>query len=352
MSIQTSVTNLLGIKSPIVAAPMAGASGGALAAQVTLAGGFGFLSAGYDSVDALKKELKVARNHLQINEQQTLPIGVGFLCWQLEKFPAKAEELLAAALESHPQAVWFSFGEDLGRWVNHIRKHDPNAGTKDAVKIFIQISTVKDLLLAINAWKVDAIVVQGNEAGGHGLSSSLPLLTLFPILFKVSAENNGPPLLAAGGLANGAQIASLLTLGASGVVLGTRFLMCPESFYSDAQRHALVEAQSSQSIRTMAFDYARNTLGWPEGIDGRGLRNGAASLNASTVEDFERGEDLDTLRQKFTEGTRTGDTSRLLVWAGSSVGLTSKIMPAKEIVDELHEECIRSLQAAVKVLVQ
>lgn len=117
----------------------------------------------------------------------------------------------------------------------------------------------------------------GNESGGHGLSSSLPLLTLFPLLSKVALENNGPPLLAAGGLATGSQIASLLTLGASGVVLGTRFLLSPESFYSDVQRHALVEANSSQSVRTMAFDYARNTLGWPKGVDGRGLRNGTVA---------------------------------------------------------------------------
>ena len=85
---------------------------------------------------------------------------------------------------------------------------------------------------------------------------------------------NGPPLLAAGGISSGSQIASLLTLGASGVVLGTLFLLSPESLYSNAQRQALLDAESSQSVRTMAFDHARNTLGWPEGIDGRGLRNG------------------------------------------------------------------------------
>lgn len=83
-----------------------------------------------------------------------------------------------------------------------------------------------------------------------------------------------PPLVGAGGLAIGSQIAALLTLGASGAALGTRFLLCPESFYTDRQRQALIEAQSSESVRTMAFDYARDTLSWPKDVDGRGLHNG------------------------------------------------------------------------------
>ena len=85
-------------------------------------------------------------------------------------------------------------------------------------------------------------------------------------------------MVAAGGLATGAQIAALLALGASGAVLGTRFLLCPESLYTDSQRQALIEAQSSESVRTMAFDYARNNLSWPKGVDGRGLRNGKRTL--------------------------------------------------------------------------
>ena len=84
---------------------------------------------------------------------------------------------------------------------------------------------------------------------------------------------DGPPILGAGGIVNGAQVASILALGASGAVLGTRFLLSPESLYSNVQRQALIAAPTGSSVRTMAFDQARNTLGWPKGIDGRGLRN-------------------------------------------------------------------------------
>ena len=83
----------------------------------------------------------------------------------------------------------------------------------------------------------------------------------------------GPPVLAAGGMVHGGHLASILALGASGVVFGTRFALSPESAYSDVERKALIEAKTSSTVRTVAFDEARNTLGWPRGIDGRGLRN-------------------------------------------------------------------------------
>lgn len=114
----------------------------------------------------------------------------------------------------------------------------------------------------------------GNEGGGHGMNASLPLMILLPLIMSAVSSENSPPIVAAGGVATGAQIASLLTLGASGVALGTRFLLSPESLYSDVQRRALVSADSSSSVRTMAFDHVRNTLAWPKGVDGRALRNG------------------------------------------------------------------------------
>ena len=82
------------------------------------------------------------------------------------------------------------------------------------------------------------------------------------------------PVLVAGGLANGSQLAGMLAMGAAGAVYGTRFLLAPESKYNDSQRAALLAASSSSTARTMAFDHARSTLGWPAGVDGRGLRNG------------------------------------------------------------------------------
>ena len=98
---------------------------------------------------------------MRTEQDQTLRVGVGFIVWLLEKDPAKGEELISIALESGVQAVWFSFGEDIGRWVKYVRERDLRAGTKDAVKVFIQLSTVQELKVAITEWDADVIVVQG-----------------------------------------------------------------------------------------------------------------------------------------------------------------------------------------------
>jgi len=274
---------------------------------------------------------------LPVDEESTLAIGVGFLAWQLDKRQFNAFECIQIALENHVKAIWLSYGEDLGKWIKHVREHDPRAGTENAVKIFVQISLVEHALMAINDWKVDVIVVQGNEGGGHGISTSLPLMVILPLMISAISSKNSPLIVAAGGVATGAQIASLLTLGASGVALGTRFLLSPESLYSDAQRHALISADSSSSVRTLAFDYVRDTLGWPKGIDGRALRN-------ATVDDYEKGEDLELLKQQYAEGARCDDTDRIVVWAGLGVGLMHQVKPARDILVELHDGCLQRLK--------
>ncbi|KAJ7576793.1 2-nitropropane dioxygenase [Mycena floridula] len=303
--IHTKVTQRLGIRTPVIAPPMAGASGGALAAEVSLAGGFGLLS-GHGTLDALKSQLNIARNILNVERGASLlPVGVGYLCWYLERPGIPAKELLEEALENRVQAVWFAFGKAIPHWIQ-MTGHKTN--------IFVQITSVEEAKVAINDWKVDFLVAQG----GHGSGSAPPLRDL----------KTGPPLIAAGGLSNGSDIASFLNLGTSAAVLGTRFLLAPESFYTDSQRKALIAASGSSTVRTMAFDHARGTLEWPEGVNGRGLRN-------ATVDDFEAftsnspPEAMQTLKDKYAEAVRVSDTNRCLVWAGTGVASMTRIQPAR-----------------------
>jgi|SRR5882762_2227684 len=157
----------------------AGASGGALAAAVTLGGGFGFIAAGecihernstealtchctgYDGAEELKKELNTVRSALRLQSQTILPVGVGYLAWQLEKPNSPAVELLSIALETRVRAVWFAFGSDLGHWAEFVRSHDRQAGNGHKTLVFAQISTVEEAKKAINEWKVDVVVAQG-----------------------------------------------------------------------------------------------------------------------------------------------------------------------------------------------
>ncbi|KAG8220867.1 2-nitropropane dioxygenase [Butyriboletus roseoflavus] len=301
---------------------MAGASGGLLAAQVTAGGGFGFLAAGLIA-------------HLT---EDPLPIGVGYLGWQLEKPTAKPEVVLSAALDNHVRAIWLAFGNNLKQWIKFIRNYDAEHKRVRKTTIFVQVSSVEEALVASDEWNVDVLVAQGNESGGHGCGSAPPLFTLVSSIIA-ALPKDGPPLLAAGGLVNGSQVASLLVLGAAGAVLGTRFLMTPESLYSDAQKEALVAAKSDMTVRTMAFDRARGTLDWPAGVDGRGLYN-------NTVKDMDGGIDINTVKEKFEQGVRDGDPDRMLVWSGMGVGLVSEVKSAKEVVQELQDDILQRLKAA------
>ena len=125
--------------------------------------------------------------------------------------------------------------------------------------------------------------------------------------------------MAAGGLSTGAHVATLLTLGAAGAVLGTRFLLTEESLYRPSQKDALIRAQNT--LRTTAFDEARGTTGWPNGIDGRGLHN-------RLVKNVESGMPPIEVKKDFEEALRDDDADGMVVWAGAGISLMKEVKKA------------------------
>ena len=160
---------------------------------------------------------------------------------------------------------------------------------------------------------------EGNEAGGHGHSQATPLISLLPEVLQ--SIPNGPPILAAGGISTGSQVAAALALGAAGAVVGTRFLLSPESTFSDKQKQLLLSAKASDTVRSVAFDVARGTTGWPAGVDGRALSN-------ATVDNHDAGLRSEEVRKKFLEAVKQGDSAGTVTWSGTSVGLIHEIKSA------------------------
>ena len=183
----------------------------------------------------------------------------------------------------------------------------------------------------------------GTESGGHGgASTPSPFTLVSEILAALPGPQDGaspaPPFLAAGGMAAGSQVAAYPSLGAAGAVLGTRFLLTPESAYKPAQRAALLAARGpGATVRTMALDFARGTLGWPPHIDGRGLRN-------RIVDDVGSGVDHATVQTQCKAATEAGDASYMVVWAGQGVSLMNEIKPVKVGVVGLPPRLSRVLQ--------
>jgi NAD(P)H-dependent flavin oxidoreductase YrpB (nitropropane dioxygenase family) len=164
---------------------------------------------------------------------------------------------------------------------------------------------------------------------GHGSASSPPVLNLVPQILSALPPIGAPPVLAAGGLSNGAHLAAFLTLGAAGAVVGTRFLFAQESIYSDVQKRAIIAAKSGSSVRSYVFDELRNTTGWPAGTDGRALAMPAVAA-------VESGADIAQIKEEVAEGAKRGDPSSVIAWAGTGVGQPNRLQPAKVTTDYLR----------------
>lgn len=257
--LQQSSRNLLDVlhcRYPIVGAPMANVSGGRLAAATTIAGGFGFIGAGYGTPEDLQcefdhAELELERAHVHRvpSEDGTglLAIGVGFITWTLRSKP----EVLDRAIQARPLAFWFSFG-DYRLYVSRVRKQIPGA------VIFVQVDNVKDAMAAASDGDIDILVLQGLEAGGHGPKNGSTTFCLVPEVAD-ALPCNGPLLLAAGGVSGWRQLAGALSLGAQGVVLGTRLCVATESLLHPEAKEMIMQADegSRSTITTPQIDQLR-----------------------------------------------------------------------------------------------
>ncbi|KAF8992301.1 2-nitropropane dioxygenase [Cyathus striatus] len=333
--ISTPITTLLKCEIPIISAPMGDIAMAELASSVTASGGFGFIGTAFLPAKDMKLEIAKARNILGVKPGDSIPIGVGLIGWILDKTEISNSPCIPAVLEEKPAAVWLAFGVNMGKYVDKIRAYDAQRNHKTTV--FVMVNSEREALKAANEWKADVLVVQGNEAGGHGGSGAPPLLALLRSVLDVLP--NGPPVVAAGGISSGDQVAALLTMGAAGAVLGTRFLFTHESQYNDVRyKQVLLSADIHSTTRSTAFDEARGATEWPHKCDGRAISN-------SIIDDFKAGLDINTRRKHYDEDIASGNTSRrLVVYAGTGVGLTNKLTSTAEVVNELRHGIMRSLR--------
>ncbi|KAF7288342.1 2-nitropropane dioxygenase [Mycena chlorophos] len=308
----------VGLKTPIISAPMGFAATPEMAAAVTNGGGFGTYGATFDSTAVIKEKMAAIRRLLGITHDTPGPIAIGFIGLILDMTEVSDDPRLAAALGELPVAIWLSFG-DFGKYIKQIREHDKETGR--TTFIFAPVGCLEDALRY--APEVDCLAVQAT----HGSRRTRP-----------------PLLVAAGGITTGAQIAGLLTMGASGVVLGTRFLFTPECEYGPAAKEALLAAGLQGTVRTLAYDDVGRTNGWPPNYNGRALRN-------AVMDDVEAGLSLDERLAKFDASKAAGDVSRIVVWAGVGVGLVNDIRPTADVLKELHEEAFKHLHASANMLV-
>ena len=318
-SIETALTRLLGIQHPILLAPMGSAAGGKLAAAVTHAGGLGMVGSGYASTTAIRQELGEAGN---------ARVGVGFILWALDRNP----QALEVALDARPAAIMLSFG-DPTPYTERVRA----AGSK----IICQVQTLEQARQAAAAG-ADIIIAQGRDAGGH---SGMTRGTIGLVPAVVDAVGS-IPVVAAGGIADGRGLAAALSLGASGVSMGTRFTATKESLWDQAMKEKAVEAGGDQTAQTRVFDIVRGAA-WPAHYPGRALRNDFFAEWHGKEEALEQ-------QQRTVEPTYlasgANDFAQRGVWAGESVDLVRDIPSARDVIERIVEEAAAVLRGGAAMV--
>jgi NAD(P)H-dependent flavin oxidoreductase YrpB (nitropropane dioxygenase family) len=318
---QSRFCERVGVELPIILAPMGGAVGPALAAEVSNAGGLGMLPLWGEDLDTVRRRIRETR------VLTSKPFGVNL---NLE-FPQ--QERLDVCLEERVPVISF-FWRDPGALVQRAKA----AGAT----VLHTVGSAEDARRAVDVG-VDILVAQGWEAGGHvrGTVATLPLV---PVVVDAVSPT---PVIAAGGIADGRGLAAALALGAAGAWIGTRFLASEEATIHPRYRELLFKATENDTV----FAEELFDIRWPKAPH-RVLRNKTTEAweNAGKPASGKRpgeGEVVATSKaigpivryQCYTPRADTeGDIDSLALWAGQSVGLVSRVQPAGEIVRQIAEQ--------------
>lgn len=294
-------------------------SGSKLAAAVSSAGGLGIIGAGSMKPDVLKEHI------LKAQSLTSKPFGVN-----VPLLYSGAEEQINCALDLGVKIFFTSAGTP--------KKFTAYLKNKGAV--VVHVTSSPELAVKCMDAGVDAIVAEGYEAGGHNGREEITTMTLIP---QVCAKVN-IPVIAAGGIATGAGIAACLALGASGVQMGTRFLMTKES--SAHENFKNLALQSLPHSTQMAM---RST------VPVRLLNNQFAN-EIKKIEETYTGDELKT---KLTEhlgkframnGMHKGELDQGELEIGQVVSLIKSVPSVAEVMRELIDDYQKTISRLPKNL--
>ena len=316
----------LGLRFPIFQAPVGRVAGPALAAAVAEAGGMGALAFTWTPPEDARRLIAAVRAKTE------RPVQANFVL-------AFAPTALPAALEAGVRFVTFSWGMPAGE-VALVRSFGARFG--------VQATTPDGARRALDLG-ADFLICQGVEAGGH-VQATQGLDDILPHIVSIA---QGVPVIAAGGLGDGAAIARVLAAGASGAMLGTRFVATQESLAHEIYQRRLVEAGAHGTALTVCFDggwpYAahrvlRNSTleAWEAaGCPPPGRRPGEGARIASEPggRDFPRYDDAPPL------AAMQGDAEAMCLYAGTSCAAIRDIPSVAELMPRLWQEAAEKISA-------
>lgn len=220
------VTELFGIRYPIIQAGMVWASGWRLASAVSNAGGLGLIGAGSMYPEVLSEHIQKCK------KATSKPFGVN-----VPLLYPEIDLLMEVIIQENVPIVFTAAGNPK-LWTAHLK-------SKGCIVVHV-VSSVKFALKA-QACGVDAIVAEGFEAGGHNGREETTTMTLVPLVRKAIHL----PLIAAGGIGSGTAMLAALALGADGVQVGSRFVATPEASSHELFKHEVLNAEEGSTELTL-----------------------------------------------------------------------------------------------------
>jgi len=368
----TKLCDLLGIDYPILQSGMSGVAGPDLAAEVSNAGGLGMIAGFAMTADQLRNAIR------QVRSRSDKPFGVNLLIPNEVRPPESTETIpeptiqavhavlnpmrLALGLPQRdarpptfPDLIAEAFDVILDERVSvfSIGLGNPGADMVAAchrldIKVIAMVTTVQDAL-AVEATGLDAVVAQGAEAGGHRSHFAKPISsdrsdvgTVALVPEVVDAVRI--PVIAAGGLVDGRGLVTALALGASGILMGSRFLVTRESLAPEVHKKEMLERTADTTVVTDTFS----------GRFARALRNtftdhyeqSGAPVMPFPAQYLANGD----IRQ---EAATQGQAGYLPLWSGQSTGLIHDLPGAGEVVEatihQARELLLERLPQAVQL---
>lgn len=358
--LHTPLCDLLGIRLPIIQAPMASASTPAMAAAVSKAGALGSLGAAYSQPEAMQRDAEALRvltdRPFNVNlfvSPQPAPVVAAAQRGALEAVfgyyralglpepdPVRAPyapdlEAQLRAIEAIRPAVFSCHLGDIP--ADRVRRLQ-----SQGIKVGGSANCVAEAE-RLEALGVDFIVAQGAEAGGHrgsylrdpyqSLTGTLALTRLVVRAVKV-------PVIAAGGIMDGAGIAAALALGAQLAQLGTAFIPCPESGAPQIHKDLLLQATEDSTQVTDKFS----------GKPARGLSNRFMAEMAAKDAPLLAFPAQNAVTGKLRQASaKAGKGDFVALWAGQAAPL-ARALPAAELIRILNEEAISAIRGTANFL--
>lgn len=321
--IETKITQLMGVKYPIICGAMMWICTPRLCAAISNAGGLGNITAAvYETEDAFRKAIQETKK--LTDKPFLVNISIHPSMRITEKHHAMylkvCVEEKVAGLEISGAPLDRAFGMEM---IDTLKKAD--------IKLFQKVGSVKHAKHAAQVG-YDGVYAAGWEEAGHPLSDDVTTMVLTPTV----VDAIDIPVVTCGGIADGRTMAAALSLGAEGVMMGTRFVVTEECNIHPNIKNHLVELNSHDT--TMICKSI--------GVQCRAINNKTAH---KVLEVENKGGELDELMQYMSgirgkEALEKGDPEHAILTAGQSLGLINGIISCEELIEQMVSECVETLK--------